>query len=243
MPSSRYGRAVVDDQDLQGLDPYDLMATEVARLDRFFAGLGDPEWQAPSRCAGWSVRDVLAHLAATEDYNRACLDGTVQQFLGEMGAKGATDIATANEIGIRELDNQTPQQVLDTWRTRAAENREDFRARDGGSVDSSVGAYPARLQAFHLAFELATHADDVAVPVTSDEATARNGWQVSFGRFALKELKPDIAIDGHDGRTHVRLGDVDVDLADEQFVQAVAARLPEDSGLDDEAVAALSATP
>lgn len=234
---------MLDEQDLQGLDPYDLMAAEVARLDRFFAGLGEAEWQAPSRCAGWSVRDVLAHLAATEDYNRACLDGTVQQLLGEMGAKGATDIATVNEIGIREFDSQTSQQVLDTWRTRASEHREEFRARDGGSVDSSVGAYPARWQAFHLAFELATHADDVAVPVTSDEATARNAWQVRFGRFALKEMKPDIAIDGHDGHTHVRSGDVDIDVADALFVQAVAARLPEDSGLDDETAAALSATP
>ncbi len=234
---------MVDDQDLEGLDPYDLMAAEAARLDRFFTGLGEPEWQAPSRCAGWSVRDVLAHLAASEDYNRACLDGTVQQFLGEMGAKGATDLATANEIGIREFDSQTPQQVLDTWRTRVSENREDFRARDGGSVDSTVGAYPARWQAFHLAFELATHADDVAVPVTGDEAAARNAWQACFGRFALKELKPDIVIDAHDGHTHVRSGDVDVDLADEQFVQAVASRLPADSGLDDDAAAALSATP
>jgi uncharacterized protein (TIGR03083 family) len=234
---------MVDDQDLQGLDPYDIMAAEVARLDRFFARLGEAEWQAPSRCTGWSVRDVLAHLAASEDYNRACLDGTVQQFLGEMGAKGATDIATVNEIGVREFDSQTPQQVLETWRTRASENREDFRARDGGNVDSSVGAYPARWQAFHLAFELATHADDVAVPVTSDEAAARGAWQASFGRFALKELKPDIAIDTHDGRTHVRSGDVDVDLADEEFVQAVAARLPEDSGLDGETAAALSAIP
>jgi len=234
---------MVDDQDLRGLDPYDLMAAETARLDRFFSGLGEPEWQAPSRCAGWNVRDVLAHLASSEEYNRASLDGTVQQFLGEMGAKGATDLATANEIGIREFDTQTPQQVLDTWRTRVSKNREDFRARDGGTIDSTVGKYPARWQAFHLAFELATHADDVAVPVTADEGPARNAWQACFGRFALKELKPDVMIDAHDGRTHVRLGDVDVDLADEQFVQAVAARLADDSSLDDDVAAALSATP
>jgi len=234
---------MVDDQDLQGLDPYDLMAAEAARLDRFFTGLDDAEWQAPSRCAGWSVRDVLAHLAASEDYNRACLDGTVQQFLGEMGAKGATDLTTANDIGIREFQGHAPSQVLDTWRTRASENREAFRARDGGNVDSTVGPYPARWQAFHLAFELATHADDVAVPVAGDEAATRNAWQARFGRFALKELKPDITIDAHDGHTHVRSDDVDVDLTDEQFVQAVAARLPEDSGLDGETAAALSATP
>ena len=54
-----------------------------------------------------------------------------------------------------------------------AANRDGFRARDGGDVDSSVGAYPARWQAFHLAFELATHADDVGVPVADAEEARR----------------------------------------------------------------------
>ena len=94
---------MVDEQDLIGLDPYDLMAAETARLERHFSALSDDGWQQASRCDGWSVRDVLAHLAASEDYNRACLDGTVQQLLGEWGAKGATDLDSANEFGVREL--------------------------------------------------------------------------------------------------------------------------------------------
>jgi uncharacterized protein (TIGR03083 family) len=234
---------MVDDRDLEGLDPYALMAAESARLDSFFSNLNGDAWQQPSRCAGWSVRDVLAHLASSEDYNRACLDGTVQAFLGEMGAKGATDLATANEIGIRAFDGQSTDQILDTWRAKSQQNREAFEARDGGTVDSSVGAYPARWQAFHLAFELATHADDVGVPVSSQEKGARNAWQARFGRFALKELKPDIRIDAREGRTRVQTEEVDVDLPDEEFVQAVAARLPAGSSIDDKTAGVLSATP
>ena len=56
---------MVDDADLQGLDPYELMEAEAARLDRFFSGLDDATWSRPSRCAGWSVRDVLAHLLSS----------------------------------------------------------------------------------------------------------------------------------------------------------------------------------
>ena len=234
---------MVDDRDLEGLDPYALMATEAARLDAYFSNLDDAGFQKPSRCEGWSVRDVLAHLAASEEYNRACLDGTVQQFLADIGAKGATDLATANEIGVRSFDGQSTRDVLQTWWSRVEQNRKDFAARDGGNVDSSVGAYPARWQAFHLAFELATHADDVGVPVNAGEAEARNAWQARFGRFALKELKPDIRIDAHDGRTRVQTTDVDVDLADAEFVQAVAARLPDDSAIDDKTAGILSATP
>ena len=60
---------------------------EADRLDRFFAGLDDAGWtRASSRCDGWTVRDMLAHLTASEDYNRACLDGTVGAFLADMGA-------------------------------------------------------------------------------------------------------------------------------------------------------------
>jgi len=234
---------MTDDKELAGLDPYDLMAAEASRLDRFFANAGAADWKKPTRCAGWDTRDLLAHLAASEDYNQACLDGGVQQFLADVGAKGAIDLASANEIGIRALDELTPEQILETWRTRAAQNREAFRARDGGDVDSSVGGYPARWQAFHLAFELATHADDVGVPVTASEAAARNEWLARFGRFAISELKPDLTIEASNGRTHVKGDGVDVELPDEQFVQAVAARLPDDSGIDDETAATLSATP
>jgi uncharacterized protein (TIGR03083 family) len=234
---------MTDDQDLTGLDPYELMATEASRLDQFFSSRGARDWSKPTRCEGWSVRDLLAHLAASEDYNRACLDGTVQQFLADAGAKGAVDLASANEIGIRELDDRTPEQILETWRTRSAQNRAAFRVRGGGDVDSSVGAYPARWQAFHLAFELATHADDVGVPVSAGEASARTEWQARFGRFAIKELKPELAIEANDGHTRVKGEGVDVDLSDEQFVQAVAARLPADSGIDEGTAATLSATP
>jgi uncharacterized protein (TIGR03083 family) len=234
---------MVDDHDLAGLDPYELMATEAARLDGFFSAATAADWEKPTRCEGWSTRDLLAHLAASEDYNRACLDGTVQDFLADVGAKGAVDLASANEIGIHEFDGQAPEQILAAWRTRSAENRESFRQRDGGDVDSSVGPYPARRQAFHLAFELATHADDVGVPVSASDADARVAWQACFGRFAIKELKPDLTIEATDAGTHVTGDGVDIELPDEQFVDAVAARLPAGSGIDDDTATALSATP
>jgi uncharacterized protein (TIGR03083 family) len=234
---------MVDDQDLAGLDPYDLMATEAARLDAYFGRASAADWEKPTRCEGWDARALLAHLAATEDYNQACLDGTVQQFLADVGAKGAVDLASANDIGIHEFDGQAPEQILEKWRTQSAQNREGFRKRDGGDVDSSVGAYPARWQAFHLAFELATHADDVGVPVEPADEAGRIAWQARFGRFALKELKPELSLEGSGDHTHVKGEGIDIDLGNAQFVAAVAARLPADSGIDAETAAILSATP
>jgi uncharacterized protein (TIGR03083 family) len=234
---------VTDDRDLDGLDPYDLMDGEAARLDRFFAGLdNDDAWARPSRCEGWSVRGVLAHLLASEDYNTACLDGRAADFLAALGARGATDLSSANELGIRDLDGKSTAELISEWRTANGATRARFRDRDGGDVDSSIGAYPARWQAFHLAFELAVHADDVGVPVTAAEADARIAWQAQFGRFALKELNKDLEIETRDGETRVQGDGVDITLPDAVFVEAVAARVGDDA-IDAEARALLSATP
>src|SRR5215813_5924431 len=112
---------MTDDRDLQGLDPYELMDAEAARLDRYFAGLDDAAWSAPSRCEGWSVRDVLAHLLASEAYNHASIEGNVAALLADWGEKGATDLTSANEVGIRALDDEPSTQVLADWRRTNAE--------------------------------------------------------------------------------------------------------------------------
>src|SRR2546425_9733934 len=130
----------------------------------------------------------------------------------ECGARGATDLTSANELGIRELDDRSTAQLLDEWRAANTATIEGFRKRDGGNVDSSVGAYPARWQAFHLAFELAVHADDVGVPVTKQEEAARIAWQAQFGRFALKELNKDLEIKAGNGTTQVRGDGIDLEL-------------------------------
>ena len=62
-----------DDSELADINPYDLMESEAARLEFYFGSLRGDDWNEPSACEGWSVKDVLAHLAGGEEYNRACL--------------------------------------------------------------------------------------------------------------------------------------------------------------------------
>ncbi len=174
---------------------------------------------------------MLAHLTSSEDYNRACLDGNVQALMQQWGSQGATDLDGVNELGVRAWDGTDPKEILAVWRERIGTNRRDFRARDGNVVDSSVGPYPARWQAFHLAFELAVHADDVFVPVDPSEEPARTAWQARFGRFAISELKPDATIERGAGSTRVIGPGVDIELADPEFVAVVSGRAG-DSGLD-----------
>jgi uncharacterized protein (TIGR03083 family) len=234
---------MTDDAQLSGLDPFDLLDQEAARLDRYFSRLPEDDWPKPSRCAGWSIRDVLAHLAASEDYHHACLDGTVQAFVGDIEAKGATDLAAANALGIAELSDLDPQQLIVRWREANAETRRRFRQRGHGRVDTSVGDYPSRWQAFHVASELATHADDASVPVAPAERDARCAWRTRVSRFALAETKPDLTVSEEAGRTRVQGQGIDVSVDGDEFVEAVAGRLDETSRLEPAVRTVLSATP
>ena len=234
---------MADDAFLAGLDPPALLDREAERLDVFFAALPGGGWSRPSRCDGWTVRDVLAHLTSSEEYHHACLDGTVAVFLADFAAKGATDVDAATAIAIAGLADVSTGELLDRWRDADVETRQGYRQRGDGTVDTSVGEYPARWQACHVALELATHADDIGVPVTDDERRSRLDWMARVSCFALAEAKPDAVVSHTHGGTHVRIGAVDLTLDDNQLVAAVAARLDDSSGLDARTRAALSTMP
>ena len=173
---------MTDDRELAGLDPFALLDTEAGRLDAFLAGLGESGWTRASRCAGWTVRDVLGHLAWGEDYHRACLDGTVAAFLASFAGRGGTDLDSVNALGVADYSALSPAQVLARWRAASAASRRRFRERADGVVDTSAGDYPCRWQAVHVAAELATHADDIGVPVTHGEHAERE-----IGRASCRE--------------------------------------------------------
>ena len=165
------------DAELRGLEPVDLMAIEAARIEEHVAALPAADWLRPSRCRGWTVRDVVAHLAASETYHRACLDGEVGALFEDMAAKGMNSVDDFNAFGIAGFDGVADDEVLRQFVADDDDTRRRFRERDDGDVDTSVGLYPARWQAFHLAGELATHADDIFVTVSAAEAEARRDWR------------------------------------------------------------------
>ena len=80
----------MDTTALAGLNPFGIFDVEAARLDHFFSGLDEARWERPSRCPGWTVRDVLSHLAGEELYNHACLNGDLETFRATMRAAGIT---------------------------------------------------------------------------------------------------------------------------------------------------------
>lgn len=206
------------EEQLDGFDPYDELDRESERVEAYLRSLQGDEWGAPTRCADWDRRSLAAHLAGTEEYHRACLDDTLRELFAAGLAAGATDVNSFNAIGVQKRASMTADEVVEEWAGLNAANRRDFRARDGGLMSTSVGPYPVRRQAFHIASELAIHADDMAVPVPAEDAAHRLEWRARFSRFSLAEGKPDV--------------DVDLSaLTDEELVEGVAGRLPKDHPL------------
>ncbi len=53
-----------------------------AELSAVLARLDDRDWESSSRCDGWSVRDVVLHLAQTNELAIGSLDGSFAAVAG-----------------------------------------------------------------------------------------------------------------------------------------------------------------
>jgi uncharacterized protein (TIGR03083 family) len=221
---------------LEGLDPFHLMDVESARLDAYFSHLdavGTPhDWAAPTRCSAWSVRDMLGHLAAIEEYNQACLDDRVSALFEKARSEGAGGPDGFNAWGVRVRAGVPTGELLARWRADNADYRRRMRERGrDGTLDTTVGQYPVFLQAFYLAVEYATHADDMGVPVDGSEAAGRARWRALFTRFALGEQDRPVTLVPGDGVWEVLAGADVAELSDAELAEAGVRRLPRDHPL------------
>ncbi len=232
--------ATVDDHDLDGFDPYDAYDVEAARVQPFLEGLDDDGWAAPTRCALWDRRALAAHLDATEDYHQACLDDSLGELLQRYLDAGVTGLDDANRVGVEARADLPAAQVVARWAERDADTRRRFRERDGGLVSTMAGPYPVRWQAFHIADELATHADDLGVPVPADEVAARQAWRAAFARFALHEAHPEVAPRAVEGGTEVTVGGRTVVVDDASVIDVVMGREPSGGPVDPDVREALA---
>ncbi|MFI6501168.1 maleylpyruvate isomerase family mycothiol-dependent enzyme [Nonomuraea typhae] len=210
---------------LKDYDPFAIFDAEAERLDAFFSGLDAAGWERPTRCAGWSVRDVLAHLAGEELYNHAALDGIVQQLTAGLAAEGITGFNEFNEWSVRQRRGVPVSQVLAEWREKNGETRARMRAlgRDA-TLDTLVGPYPVGSQTFHYDSEYATHADDVGAPVGEEEFHDRTLWRVAVGRFALAEHDTKVQVEQTADQIWVHAGDLSAGLSYPEFVNATVGR-------------------
>jgi uncharacterized protein (TIGR03084 family) len=93
-------------------DVYTDLAAEQDQLAAMLAGLAPGDWAKPSAAAGWSVADVVLHLAQTEELVVATVSGRTEGFEREPGGPSIDELAEQAVAAERAAAADT---VLGRW--------------------------------------------------------------------------------------------------------------------------------
>jgi uncharacterized protein (TIGR03084 family) len=93
---------------------FDDLAAEQDRLEAILDGLSEAQWASPSGAPGWSVADVVLHLAQTEEAVAASVDGADLRARPEPSAPAGTVDELMAEL-VR-AERAAPVAVFQRWR-------------------------------------------------------------------------------------------------------------------------------
>ena len=140
---------------------FDDLEAEQDALAAVLTGLTSEQWLAPSAAAGWTVTDVLLHLAQTEEAVTATAAGRGPT------AVGAPDLSTDDRMEEWvQAERADPEQVLARWQQARRGAIATLRSADPETVLAWAAAplKPATLATTRLAEHWA-HALDIADPL------------------------------------------------------------------------------
>jgi uncharacterized protein (TIGR03083 family) len=90
------------------MDLTELAVEERADLVALLSSLTEQEWQTPSLCEGWRVRDVAAHVISYDVLSRSA---TVLRFV-----RGGLSVDRINAVGVEKSKALTPEQIVEQYR-------------------------------------------------------------------------------------------------------------------------------
>lgn len=158
------------------------LVDEQQALDDHLDGLDDRGWAAPSRCAGWSVSDVVLHLGQTNEMAVASLEGTMPQFLARMaeGLPPAADVDAGAAAMVERERGAPPAEVRARWDASVAALRDRLAAADPGArVTWVAGELSVRTLATTRLAETWIHGGDVAVASGPQPAPTDRLWHIA----------------------------------------------------------------
>jgi uncharacterized protein (TIGR03083 family) len=137
------------------------------------ADLSDEEWETPSVCAGWRVRDVAAHIAMTPQ-----APGLAGMVGAVIRARGSFDRLN-HDIAVRHAA-RPPAQLVEELREHA-----DSRRRPLVTTDRNV------------LFDVLVHVQDIAIPLgrplamptAAALAGAERVWTMGWPFWAMRRLR------------------------------------------------------
>jgi uncharacterized protein (TIGR03084 family) len=143
------------------VDVIDDLEAEQDRLEAILDGLDDDAWRSPSGAAGWSVADVVLHLAQTEE---AVVASATQS--GAPGTWRSGESVDEQAERMVQAERAAPSQVFERWRAARRSAVSALRAADSSERLTWAAAplKPATLATTRLAEHWA-HGLDITDPL------------------------------------------------------------------------------
>ena len=221
---------------------FDDLEAEQDRLEEILGGLDRAQWAAPSAAQGWTVADVVLHLAQSEA-------AVIASAAGASLRVGAGSGSTVDQImdDLVTAQREDPSLIFRRWRKARREAVTALRAADPGQPMSWVEAplKPATMATTRLAEHWAHGLDitgPLGIPFPDTDRLRHVAWLAHRSlpyAFALAGAgAADVACDltAPDGTAHWRYGpeaaDSGISGPAGAFCRVAAQRLrPEESGL------------
>lgn len=121
------------------IDVVDLFEPERAALLDVLASLAPDDWRAPTVCAGWSVKDIAAHIIADDfgivsggrdGYDTGWFSGPWDELIAYINKR--------NEDWVAAMRRVSPQLIVELLRFSGARMAAEFRTRDLDAIGVPV---------------------------------------------------------------------------------------------------------
>jgi uncharacterized protein (TIGR03083 family) len=171
----RYDGPPVIDVEVAPDDRFAPIARQHRRFGTLLASLDPGDWLRPTRCAGWAVRDVVAHLVSVNQF------WTMSVIAGVGGVPtrilGGFDPAATPDLLVQSFAETAPAQLLEQFVDASEAMLATLADLDDADWDRVAEAPPGlvaiRTLVQHALWDSWVHERDVAIPLgiaTVDEA-------------------------------------------------------------------------
>lgn len=171
------------------------LAEQLTETTSLLDNLSAADWQAQTRCDGWTVADVVLHLAQSDEMAIASLRGTLPSGadVDNSGWTGGSSVDESVALMVERERGATPSDLLTRWTSSA----NGLVALLGGMdlstrVQWVAGTLSARTLATTRLSETWIHSGDIAsavgvTPIATDrlELIARLAWRTLPYAFGL----------------------------------------------------------
>ena len=215
--SPRYEGPLLLRFDLPHVDVSVPLLRQRRRLGQVLDGLDEAQWTTPSRCERWTVRDVVAHLADTDQFwsysaaaslagepSRALMGfdpaNTPEQLVEASRSQSNGEVLDGFHAGVDALADRLGGLSADQWALRA---------------EAPQGHIPLHAAARHALWDGWTHERDIALPLGRLQVEEPDELEICLGYVAALNLlvRPDpgsnqagcLVIDSTDPALHLVL--------------------------------------